>query len=256
VKLEPIFPNPVGAPIDQAWLFGEKYSDLPSQQGVSFDAPQDSLVSAAAGGVVEMVAGPGETPRVEGSDSIASYKGVVVVRHDSLTLPYGERGPVWTVYGNLSRVYVSVGERIAADDPIGKTFGPYRGTPESRALAFQFEIRAGENATPRAVNPEPMLRALDPRTGAIALKVLDANGAPLRGEAIRGAIKDAQRYARYAYSLSYQRGANSIAGLGENAYIGDLPPGRHLLEIAGERRAVDVRSGQITLIEWRVGERR
>jgi hypothetical protein len=152
----------------------------------------------------------------------------------------------------LSRIYPALGERVAADDPLGKTLRPYMGTDETRFEAFQFEIRLGANTPHRAVNPEPLMRPLDKRTGAIAARLTDLDGVPLRQEAIRGARKDKPLYVRYAHSLTYPRGVNSLGDLGENAYIGDLPPGRHRLFAAGKSGTAEVRPGQITLVEWPV----
>jgi len=251
--MRPMLLNPAGGPIDQAWLFGEQYGELPLQRGVSFNVPEGTIMSAAAAGFVEAVAPPGVVVPPGDMDLAPEYDGWVILRHGPMTLPDGSEQEVYTVYGNLSRVLVNVGEKVAANDPLGKTRAPYDGRPRSRERAPQFEVRAGDKTPFHALNPEWFIRPIDPANGAITFRITDAQGFPLEGVEIRGVTKDTELFPRYAFSISYGRSVKSLPGVGENAYIGDVPPGLHVLEMRGVQRTVRVESGKITEVEWSVG---
>jgi len=244
VRHRPVLLNPVGGRIDQAWLYGETYGNLPVQTGVSFDVPEDTPVAAAAAGVVELAIAPGSSvPEGIGAD-VANYPVIVIIRHDE---PQLEGSPLWTVYGQLAAVYIATGERVARGEVIGKTGRPWNGSPESRATALQFEVRSGRNVVHRCVNPLALLEQLDASsTGMLALQVLDSQGLPVERAEVRG-IRKGPGYRRYSYSLTYPRGINPHPQFQENLFIDAIPPGSYELSINGQTGTVEIRAGHIAV---------
>lgn len=249
VPHEPILLNPVGGRLDQAWLYGETYHGLPLQTGVSFDVPEDTLVLAAAAGLVEIVVPRGTTAPAALVPDVVNYDGIVILRHDAPTL---EGQPLWTVYGRLADTYVAPGEHVARGAVLGKTQRPYDGSPASRQTAFQFEVRMGRNVVHRTVNPSPLIDRPDGlTTGMVALEVLDPAGLPVANAEVRGIVKG-PGFRRYGFSLTYARGVNPHPVWSENLLICDVPPGMHDLRVRGEAIRLEVRPGMLTRYTWQL----
>jgi len=246
-KHAPILKNPVAGRIDQAWLYGESYGDLPLQTGVCFIVPEDTLVMASATGVVEMVTPPGQSPPGNSDPDIIPYPGMVILRHDEPKIG-GE--PIWTVYARMQEIFVAPGEKVARDEVLGKTGRPYDGSPESRATAFLFEVRAGRNSVHKSLNPSPIIDHVDARkTGMLALQIVDENRLGASGVEVRGITKS-RLHPRYGYSLTYLRGVNPHPDLQENLIIADIPEGRHQLRVGKNILPITIRPGEILQGVW------
>jgi N-acetylmuramoyl-L-alanine amidase len=256
IPQQPILLNPMEGLIDQAWLYGESYNDLPLQRGICFDVPEDTPVVAVAAGVVEKVIPTAERGPVDMNKLTANTRellpglGQVILRHDDPKLN-GES--IWTVYSRLTEVYLSPGETVAAGEVLGKTGKPYDGSPASRYTAFQLQVRLGANSPHKTINPSPLIRHVKAAgRGMVALKITDKNGLLLpTSTAVEGFTKGDQ-FPRFGYSLTYQRGVNPNPKWGENLFVCDLPAGNHRFIVHGEEKIIPVKANGITHATWQL----
>jgi murein DD-endopeptidase MepM/ murein hydrolase activator NlpD len=212
-----IFGRPVPAAstqwTDKAYPYGSTRSGtLQPHHGVEFAVPIGTPVLAAAGGTVR-VAGS-DDPLVYGPQP-NFYGNLVIIEHAAS--PNGLA--LYTLYGHLSEVQVTVGQSVAAGEQIGLSgdagvaYGPH----------LHFEVREGANTYMSTRNPLLWLRPLD-GTGVVAGRVTFANGqsaydAPITLRRVDGA-------APYTASTSYaQSPVNSDLDWGENFALDDVVGG-------------------------------
>ncbi|HRE47575.1 MAG TPA: M23 family metallopeptidase, partial [Aggregatilineales bacterium] len=153
---------------------------------------------------------------------------------------------IYTLYGHLRDVNVTVGETVTAGQVIG-----YVGSAGIAAGAhLHFEVRTGEPENYYATrNPELWL-APYPNTGVVAARVMDVNGTPLQGVMVEvkspGVYQQAWTYTGF--------NVNGDLGFNENVTVPDVPAGYHTLTITGAdtilryRRIVYVEAGKVTLV--------
>jgi N-acetylmuramoyl-L-alanine amidase len=235
----PPFLSPVNGRIDQSWIYGESYGDLPVKKGVSFIVEANSPVSAVADGRV-IVADTSSTVSLG-----MPYKNCVIIQHDAML----SGQPVYTLYGQLMDVSVSAGEHVSQGQQIGTTGIPFTTAELGRETEFEFEVRLGENNQANVVNPEPFIRHTSTGTGMIIGRLADASGHPLPLIRIDGAKKP-DDYLHYEFSMTYGEGANSSPQWEENFVIGDVIAGSYTLTTQYGTKEVVVEPGMVTYVKW------
>lgn len=166
---------------DKHYPYGStRGGELRPHHGVEFNVPYNTEILAAAAGTV----------RVAGSDSEEAYGphtdfygNLVVIEHD-----YQYAGqPLFTLYGHLNEVSVTVGQQVAAQQVLGLSGA----TGVADGPHMHFEVRLGANSYESTRNPLLWLFPF-PQNGTIAGRVVwpdgsSAMGAPVSLNRIDGA---------------------------------------------------------------------
>jgi murein DD-endopeptidase MepM/ murein hydrolase activator NlpD len=185
-------PIPEGGTVwtDKAYPYGSnRGGTLRTHHGVEFNVPKGTQVLATASGTVIAAGNDKETELGATPDF---YGNVVVIEHDN-----GLDGlPVYSLYGHLSEVYVAVGQRIVAQDPIGSSGAS--GVADGPHL--HFEVRVGENSYEATRNPLLWLYPF-PERGVVAGLIKNNEGQIVRNAAINLRRIDAE--SAYAATTSY-----------------------------------------------------
>jgi murein DD-endopeptidase MepM/ murein hydrolase activator NlpD len=174
------------------------------------------------------------------------YGNVVVIEHDYLA-PDGR--PIYSLYGHLSRVDVTAGQRgdfgqtIAAVGATGVAFGPH----------LHLEIRLG---TPldyySTYNPELWVTPYE-NHGVLAARILGPDGTPIKGLRVE-LIGRGSFLSGWTYETDT---VNSDPYFQENLVIGDIRAGQYDLKV-GEirnilyRDVVFIEASVVNLIEIRL----
>jgi murein DD-endopeptidase MepM/ murein hydrolase activator NlpD len=208
------------------------------------------LVAIAPGTVV--VAGNDKLPQCgAGGNEVCGqypdfYGNVVIIKLDHQY----DGEPVYVLYGHLSRVDVRPGQHVAELEPIGAVgqegiaVGPH----------VHIEVRLGANSYATTRNPMLWMRPL-PGTGALAGRLLDKNGNPLRAQSILIYADDID--GTYigdteTYSRDNAPPVNSDDVLKENWAFPDLPAGTYVVRAyVGSlqySRRVTVEPGKLTFV--------
>jgi murein DD-endopeptidase MepM/ murein hydrolase activator NlpD len=207
-----------------------------------------SLVAAANGEIVfagwdnEQVLGP--YPNFYGQ--------AVVIRLDQrLSTPNGDKD-VFILYGHMSSVAVSAGQRVE----IGDFLGSVGMTGVALGPHLHLEVRVGNNDYISTVNPWLWMRPFS-GMGTLAVRVLAADGSTWQGAKL-SLIQLASSGSRWLRTITTYLDEELIGpdpAWGENGVMGDLPVGEYLVvgKINGERveARATIRSGQTTFIEIR-----
>lgn len=221
--------------------------------GVEFYNAQGTPVLAAAEGVV-VFAGDDALPlpagegRGEGGPLawVPAFYGTVVVLEHSLG---GEM--FYTLYGHLHRVGVSVGQRVAAGEPIGEVGAS--GTAIGSHL--HFEIRRGANDYFATRNPELWL-APPEGTGVLAGRIVDGRGSPVKG------LVNVQRMENGTFNplsvgsaATYApTGVNGDDVLQETFALGEIPVGEYRLSLVHYGMVYDqvvkIEAGRLTFVNF------
>jgi hypothetical protein len=182
------------------------------------------------------------------------YGNLVVLQH---AVP-GFEVPVYTLYAHLSQVDVQVGDSVET----GQVLGEVGATGAAIGSHLHFEVRLGENIYAASRNPElwlqPRSDGAGRQMGALAGRILDAQGEPLKVtniviESLSGSGAVPDRYYLNTYSETRLVGLDPWQ---EGFAIGDLPAGEYQVSfIQGgmQQRLVEVRSGELTLVTFRLG---
>jgi murein DD-endopeptidase MepM/ murein hydrolase activator NlpD len=182
------------------------------------------------------------------------YGKLVVIKHN---LP-GIRGPVYTLYGQLSQVSVQVGDQVTA----GQSIGQVGSSGSVKGSTLHFEVRVGENTYEAVRNPELWLAPLpddsgQPR-GAIAGRVLNAAGKPVAisnivVERLGGPHEPAvETFYLKTYAEKKLVGQSPWE---ESFAIGDLPAGSYQITFrlgSHYEQTVEVQPGQLTEVTFHV----
>lgn len=221
--------------------------------GVEFYNPQGTPVLAAAEGVVVFAGDdalplpPGEG-RGEGRPLAwvpAFYGNVVVLEH----WLGGEA--FYTLYGHLHRVGVSVGQRVAAGEPIGEVGAS--GTAIGSHL--HFEIRRGANDYFATRNPELWLAPLE-GTGVLAGRIVDGRGNLVKGlvnvqRMENGTLNPLSVGAAATYAPT---GVNGDDSLQETFALGEIAAGEYRLSLVHYgmvyEQVVKIEAGRLTFVNF------
>jgi len=240
-RFSPSWLSPVDGRIDQSWIYGESYGDLPVKRGLSFIVQAQTPVVAVADGqvIVEDISG---TP-----SPISAYKNSVIIQHDEML----DGQPVYALYGQLMEVSTSTGQHVRQGEEIGKTGIPFATAELGRDTEFEFEIRLGENSQADVVNPELFIQHTSTGTGMIIGRIVDDSGHALPLVRIDGAKKP-DDYLHYEFSMTYGEGTNSSPQWEENFMIGDMVAGSYTLTTQHGTKDIIVEPGMVTFVEWEV----
>lgn len=217
-----------------------------SSRGAYFLNSTGTPVIAAADGEVVVAGDDSQTPY----DRFRNiYGNLVVLRHD---LP-GISEPIFTLYGHLSQVSVSVGEEVERGQEIGQVGST--GIVTGSTLLFQ--VRMGENSYQAVRNPAlwmvPLADESGQPRGALAGRVVDEDGNYLKVENI--VIEQLAGQGQPAIDQFYIQTYSGKSLIGtppyeENFALGDLPAGDYQISffMSGmQQMEVEVQPGMITV---------
>ena len=216
--------------------------------GVEFQAPEGETVRAAGDGRVLQA---GENTGSQFASLGEEYGNLVIIRHQFTAWP----GPIYTLYGHLSRVDVSAGDWVKAGQQIGRVGD----TGIATGPHLHFEVRVGAQMLTQ--NPElwllPFLQPGDEQDGAIAGRVVDQDGKLLEMHDI-----DLKRQGDPGnpaplpvYLQSYATTSLPVdATWNENFAAGNLVPGVYrittIIDGRLDTRDVTVFPGRLTLVDF------
>lgn len=212
--------------------------------GVEFGVPAGTPVLATAAGTVV----------VAGNDATVAY-GPQTVFYGNLVIieltGQATDSSVFTLYGHLSEVGVTVGQVVTAGDVIGLSGA----TGVADGPHLHFEVRVGQNSYDSTRNPLLWLVPLR-ETGVVAGRITGLGGELLQEAPLTLVRVDAP--APYAATTSYAAGEpNSDGTLGENFAVDDVVPGFYqaIVDTGNRRFTADlwVYSGRVNWVEIVVG---
>ncbi|MEX1019780.1 MAG: peptidoglycan DD-metalloendopeptidase family protein [Litorilinea sp.] len=217
--------------------------------GIDISNPSGTPVRA--GVVGEVVHAGLDDPDLLGPYGNFYGNAVVILLDQRLPVAGGELD-VFLLYGHLSEVRTTVGERVRPDDIVGLVgmtgiaIGPH----------LHVEVRLGANTYNHSVNPYLWMEPPS-GSGTVAVRILTAEGHTWAGAKVSIARFDggAAVWARQieTYLDTENIGPNPVWG--ENGAMGDVPAGTYYLigNIEGEaiRAEFTVNAGETTFIEAR-----
>ena len=203
---------------DKTYPYGStRGGTLRPHHGVEFNVPSGTPIYSSAAGTVVVAGNDSQT--AFGPNTVF-YGNLVVIEHES-----SYRGqPVFTLYGHLSEIGVSVGQKVSARQAIalsgasGIADGPH----------LHFEVRLGRNDYLSTRNP---LLWLYPFTdhGTVAGRIARPNNSPLEELLVTATRLDA----RSTYKGTTTYGGNTVNGDNgwqENYVLDDLEAGYYLIQ--------------------------
>jgi len=233
--------------LDQTYTYGSTMGgNFQQHQGVEFNVPTGTPIHAIGAGVAAY-SGPAEA----GANT-------VVILHDRQL----EESYVWSAYYHNTELLVSAGDTVAAGDVIATAGNTGRATNDH--LHLEIHTTPGDDVSivvdpeqrypPYSRNPQLWIEPL-PGTGAIAGRVFDAEGQPVRGARIYGVIKPQPTETPFSFAETYEDRAHPDPLFAEHFAIGDVAAGDYVLgvKIDGVARfaAVRVEAGKVTEVEIR-----
>lgn len=241
--IRPVAAGAVSDSVARFYPYGSRQDgSYPVHHGVEFVNPMGTPVLAVADG--EIVMAGGDQLRVVGARD--DFYGQVIVLRLNRTL-HGEA--VYALYGHLSEIDVSVGQRVSTGQALGKVgMSGYAEGPH-----LHFEVRVGANSYERTVNPELWLQPLAGR-GTLAGMLLD-NAGVLASEEVRLVITAANGSARYEVYTYPAREVNPDPAFLESWCLGDLTAGNWTVSAFYRNQlfeeVVRIEPGQTTWLELR-----
>ncbi len=217
--------------------------------GIDISNPSGTPVQAAVAGVV-VHAG------LDDPDLLGPYPNfygkAVVIRLDQRLPVAGGELDVFVLYGHLSEVRVTIGQKVLPNDVVGLVgmtgiaIGPH----------LHLEMRLGANTYSHSVNPYLWARP-ESGNGAVAVRVLTADGRTWAGARVSIARFEGGKavWARQIETYLDTENIGPDPAWGENGAMGDVPAGYYYLiaTINGEniRAEFTVTDGQTTFVEIR-----
>ncbi|MDX1688530.1 MAG: peptidoglycan DD-metalloendopeptidase family protein [Candidatus Promineifilaceae bacterium] len=185
---------------------------LRTHHGVEFNVPYNTEILSAATGTVSVAGNDAETAYGPHTNF---YGNLVVIEHD-----FQLNGqPVFTLYGHLNEVLVSVGQHVDAREVIGLSGA----TGVADGPHMHFEVRLGANDYGRTHNPLLWLYPF-PDRGTVAGRVIWPDGSPV--EAAPVSLNRIDGDAPYSATTTYADGTvNGDPGWNENFAIDDVYAG-------------------------------
>ncbi|MCP4426816.1 MAG: M23 family metallopeptidase, partial [Chloroflexi bacterium] len=226
-------PIPEGGTVwtDKEYPYGStRGGTLEPHHGVEFYVPTGTQILAAASGTVRVA---GTDDAVVYGPHANFYGNLVVIEHDS----QWNGQPIFTLYGHLSQVLVSVGQHVNAQDLIAISGG----TGVADGPHLHFEMRQGQNSYNATRNPLLWLWPF-PDRGTVAGRVTFANGALAYEAPVRAVRVDAP--STYAATATYADDSlNADAQFNENFALDDIAAGYYEI-------IVDTGSGKYKETVW------
>ena len=233
--------------LDQTYTYGSTMGgNFQQHQGVEFNNPAGTPVHAVGPGVV----------RYAGEAEAGSH--TVAILHDRRL----DGGFVWSTYYHNSELAVKAGDRVEAGQVIARVGSTGRATNDHVHLEVHVTptpdssqvVHPDVRFPPFTRNPQLWIEPL-PGTGAIAGRVLDAEGRPVAGARVYGVTKPAPVETPLSFAETYEDRAHPDPVFEENFAIGDVRAGRYVLgvEIGPTRvyRDVRVAPGRVTEVTLR-----
>jgi murein DD-endopeptidase MepM/ murein hydrolase activator NlpD len=214
-------PVPEGSIVwtDKAYPFGStRGGTLRPHHGVEFNVPAGTQILAAASGTI-VFAGPDSATLLGATTNF--YGNVVVIESDSSL----DGQPVYTLYGHLSEVLVTVGQSVQAQQVIALSGA----TGVADGAHLHFEVRLGQNSYDATYNPLLWLYPF-PDRGVVAGRITWPNGTSARGVPVTLRRIDAP--SAYASTTTYAD--NSVNGdprWRENFALDDVVAGYYELVV-------------------------
>ncbi len=225
---------------------GERYR---AHHGVDISNPNGTPVLAATEGEV-VHAGLDDTMLLGPYNNF--YGNTVVIRLDRQLPVASGQLDVYLLYGHLSQVNVTVGQRVRPEDVIGAVgmtgiaIGPH----------LHVEIRLGANTYYNNVNPYLWMAPLEGQ-GSVAVRVLTADGRTWEGAYI-SVVRYAGASAAWARQIVTYMDTENIGpdpAWGENGAMDGIPAGSYYVigSVNGERVSAEtvVRAGETSFVELR-----
>ncbi len=184
--------------------------DIPTDKGVPILAAGPGVVAWANWGLFSG----------ESTNKNDPYGQAVAIKHD-----FGYEGKsLYTIYAHMSRIDVTRGQWVEA----GEQLGLVGDTGHTTGSHLHFEIRLGRNDFLDTYNPE--LWVAPPQGwGVLAGRVMDDNGAPLRGYQVLVISYETRRIRKV--STYGPKVVNSDPYYQENLVLSDLLPGWYELRM-------------------------
>jgi murein DD-endopeptidase MepM/ murein hydrolase activator NlpD len=197
-------------------------------RGIDIENPDGAPILAVGDGTV-IHAGPDD--QIQLGPWLNFYGQAVVIEHDRLW----KNQPVYTLYGHVSQVLVSVGQPVKASDPIaevgqlGVALGPH----------LHLEVRLGDGTYEDTRNPDLWVRP-DPDFGVIAGRVVDYQNYYVPQQHIT--LHRTNQPSRFwRETLTYpDHVVNSDEDYGETFTFSDVPVGDYLLKTFFDGRQLTV----------------
>lgn len=208
-------PVPDGTAVwtDKAYPYGSNRGGaLRTHHGVEFNVDYNTQVLSAASGTIIFAGSDADVALGPHPDF---YGNVIVIEHKSRW----QGDPVFTLYGHLNAVEVTVGQEIGVLDPIGLSGAS--GTADGPHL--HFEVRVGENSYSATRNPLLWLYPF-PDKAVVAGRITYPDGSPANATAVELIRVDAKN--RYQATTTYvDTAVNPDPEWNENFVIDDVDPG-------------------------------
>lgn len=221
--------RPVGAGgvvwTDKHYPYGStRGGELRPHHGVEFNVPYNTPILAAGPGVV-VVAGS-DNEQAYGAHT-GFYGNLVVIEHG---FQYAGQA-VYTLYGHLNEVHVTVGQQVAAQAVLGLSGA----TGIADGPHMHFEVRLGANSYDNTRNPLLWLYPF-PERGTIAGRVVWPDGTPAEGAPVSLARIDGS--SPYYGTTSYSgNSVNRDEQWQENFAIDDVVAGYYAVVVrVGDKR--------------------
>lgn len=234
-------PDGNGVWTDKAYPYGSnRGGTLRTHHGVEFNVPSGTDVLASADGTV--VFAGSDASDIQGPIN-DFYGNVIVIQHG-----FGIDGePIFTLYGHLSEIRVSVGQHVRSQELIA--YSGASGVADGAHL--HFEVRQGENSYSSTRNPLLWLYPF-PDRGVVAGRISQAEGQSAQGYPVTLRRIDAP--SAYAGTTTYaDESVNPDNNWRENFTFDDVIAGYYELAIgSGEDRVTAefwVFPNQTTFIE-------
>ena len=226
---------------DKAYPYGSTRGGLlRPHTGVEFDVPAGTPVLATAAGTV--VAAGNDTTISYGPQT-DFYGNLVIIE----LAGQATDSSVFTLYGHLSEVSVSVGQSVSPGDVVGLSGS----TGVADGPHLHFEVRVGQNTYESTRNPLLWLTPLH-ETGVVAGRIAGPGGELFYEAPLTLVRVDAP--APYTATTSYAAGVpNADGALGENFAVDDVIPGFYqaIVDTGSRRFTTDlwVYPGRVNWVE-------
>lgn len=181
------------------------------------------------------------------------YGKSVVIRLDRRLPVAGGELDVFLLYGHMSEVTVTVGQRVGPGDVVG-TIGM---TGIAIGPHLHIEVRVGSNTYDKSVNPYLWLQPRE-GTGVVAVRLLTSDGRTWPGGRVSLLGLGEGGSVTYSRQIDIYLNGEPLSPdplFGENGALGSVPAGRYLLvtTVNGERirKEISVRAGETSFVEMR-----
>lgn len=238
--------------IDATYPFGDtsdgKY-DI--HHGVEFNNPSGTEVMAAGDGIVKVA---GDDLKIRYSNLLDFYGNVVIIEHQQNEIPE----PIYTVYGHLSEINVSVGQEVHQ----GQLIGLVGATGYAIGSHLHFEVRFGSDRYNHTVNPVlwlvPRVSDTDGVLGNLSGQLINRWGEVVKDKQItvEALQKDGSgRMRRFFINTYVDVDLSRVSPYHENFSLADLPAGKYRISIVNGKlfeTTITIMPGQTTYITLRV----